>query len=79
MLAERIRQQFPLALIDEFQDTDPVQYHIFRQIYQLADNRPDCGVLLIGDPKQAIYAFRGADIYTYCASKTRHSAAALFA
>lgn len=69
MLAERIRQQFPLALIDEFQDTDPVQYDIFRQIYQLAENRPDCGVLLIGDPKQAIYAFRGADIYTYLQAK----------
>ncbi len=69
VLAQRIRQQFPLALIDEFQDTDPVQYGIFRQIYQLADNRADCGLLLIGDPKQAIYAFRGADIYTYLQAK----------
>jgi exodeoxyribonuclease V beta subunit len=69
VLAERIRQQFPLALIDEFQDTDPVQYGIFGQIYQLADNRADCGLLLIGDPKQAIYAFRGADIYTYLQAK----------
>jgi len=68
-LAARIRQQFPLALIDEFQDTDPVQYGIFRQIYQLTENRSDCGLLLIGDPKQAIYAFRGADIYTYLQAK----------
>lgn len=68
-LAAQIRQQFPLALIDEFQDTDPVQYGIFRQIYQLAENRSDCGLLLIGDPKQAIYAFRGADIYTYLQAK----------
>lgn len=64
-LAEVIRQQFPVALIDEFQDTDPVQYNIFDRIYQIKENRPDCGLILIGDPKQAIYAFRGADIYTY--------------
>ncbi|MBF8221953.1 exodeoxyribonuclease V subunit beta [Halomonas sp. 328] len=64
-LAERIRQQFPVALVDEFQDTDPVQYRIFDRVYHLADNAPETGVFLIGDPKQAIYAFRGADIYTY--------------
>ncbi|WP_355661644.1 exodeoxyribonuclease V subunit beta [Halomonas salifodinae] len=64
-LAERIRQQFPVALVDEFQDTDPVQYRIFDRVYRLADNSPETGVFLIGDPKQAIYAFRGADIYTY--------------
>lgn len=69
VLAERIRSQFPLALIDEFQDTDPTQYGIFQQIYPLATPRPDCGLLLIGDPKQAIYAFRGADIYTYLQAK----------
>lgn len=68
-LAERIRVQFPLALIDEFQDTDPVQYGIFQQIYPLDTPRSDCGLLLIGDPKQAIYAFRGADIYTYLQAK----------
>ncbi|MGR8929364.1 MAG: exodeoxyribonuclease V subunit beta [Gammaproteobacteria bacterium] len=64
-LAEVIRRQFPVALIDEFQDTDPVQYRIFQRVYQIADNRDDCSLILIGDPKQAIYAFRGADIYTY--------------
>lgn len=64
-LAGMIRQQFPLALIDEFQDTDPLQYRIFNAIYQIAANDPQQGVVLIGDPKQAIYAFRGADIYTY--------------
>ncbi|RVU41154.1 exodeoxyribonuclease V subunit beta [Rheinheimera riviphila] len=68
-LAERIRSQFPLALIDEFQDTDPTQYGIFQQIYPLTTPRTDCGLLLIGDPKQAIYAFRGADIYTYLQAK----------
>lgn len=64
-LAEVIRQQFPVALIDEFQDTDPVQYRIFERVYDIANHRDDCSLILIGDPKQAIYAFRGADIYTY--------------
>jgi len=64
-LAQVIRQQFPVALIDEFQDTDPVQYQIFERIYEIANNRSDCSLILIGDPKQAIYAFRGADIFTY--------------
>lgn len=61
-LAAVIRQRHPVALIDEFQDTDPQQYRIFRAIY---GEQPDSGMLLIGDPKQAIYAFRGADIFTY--------------
>jgi exodeoxyribonuclease V beta subunit len=64
-LATLIREQFPVALIDEFQDTDPVQYRIFDSIYRLEDSSPDTGLFLIGDPKQAIYAFRGADIFTY--------------
>ncbi len=62
-LAERIRSRYPVALIDEFQDTDPIQYRIFRHIYNLPKNpEPFC---LIGDPKQAIYSFRGADIFSY--------------
>ena len=64
-LAELIRRQFPVALIDEFQDTDAVQYRIFDAIYRVADNDAATALILIGDPKQAIYAFRGADIYTY--------------
>ncbi|WP_026106240.1 exodeoxyribonuclease V subunit beta [Vreelandella jeotgali] len=64
-LAEQIRQQFPVALIDEFQDTDPVQYRIFNAVYEVATPRRDTAIMLIGDPKQAIYAFRGADIFTY--------------
>jgi len=71
ILAERIRQQFPFALIDEFQDTDPIQFAIFDRIYQLAAQRTDTGILLIGDPKQAIYGFRGADIYTYLQAKLK--------
>jgi len=64
-LAGVIRGQFPVALIDEFQDTDPLQYRIFDRIYDVQANRADGGLFLIGDPKQAIYAFRGADIHTY--------------
>lgn len=63
-LAHEIAQQYPVALIDEFQDTDPVQYRSFRRIYATADPQASA-LLLIGDPKQAIYAFRGADIHTY--------------
>ncbi|AUU92616.1 exodeoxyribonuclease V subunit beta [Enterobacteriaceae bacterium ENNIH3] len=61
-LATAIRTRFPVAMIDEFQDTDPQQYRIFRRIWH---HQPESGLLLIGDPKQAIYAFRGADIFTY--------------
>ncbi|WP_303289921.1 exodeoxyribonuclease V subunit beta [Marinobacter sp. SS5-14b] len=64
-LAATIRRQFPVALIDEFQDTDPVQYRIFNRVYNVEANSPDTCLLMIGDPKQAIYGFRGADIYTY--------------
>ncbi|MDW5377757.1 exodeoxyribonuclease V subunit beta [Halomonas sp. HP20-15] len=64
-LGAQIRRQFPVALVDEFQDTDPVQYRIFDCVYHIHENRRECGVFLIGDPKQAIYAFRGADIHTY--------------
>nr|WP_201005670.1 exodeoxyribonuclease V subunit beta [Pseudomonas cichorii] len=69
-LASLIREQFPVALIDEFQDTDPVQYRIFESIYRLEENDEQTGLFLIGDPKQAIYAFRGADIYTYLRART---------
>jgi exodeoxyribonuclease V beta subunit len=65
-LAGSIRQQFPVAMIDEFQDTDPVQYGIFCRLYL---DRPDCGLIMIGDPKQAIYSFRGGDIFTYMQAK----------
>ncbi|MBI9086779.1 MAG: exodeoxyribonuclease V subunit beta [Desulfobacterales bacterium] len=61
-LARVIREQFPVAMIDEFQDTDPVQYATFSRIYL---HQPQTALFVIGDPKQAIYAFRGADIHTY--------------
>lgn len=63
-LAEMIRFQYPFAMIDEFQDTDSQQYAIFSKIYR--DNpEKNTGFIMIGDPKQAIYRFRGADIFTY--------------
>lgn len=71
LLAQQIRLQYPVALIDEFQDTDPTQYQIFHSIYN--DNSPT--LFFIGDPKQAIYSFRGADIFTYMNARrtaTRH-------
>ncbi len=64
-LAASIRERWPAALIDEFQDTDPVQYGIFRAIY----DGTDAPVFLVGDPKQAIYSFRGADIFAYLAAR----------
>ncbi|EIC84253.1 exodeoxyribonuclease V subunit beta [Serratia sp. M24T3] len=71
LLAQAIRQRYPLAMIDEFQDTDPQQYRIFNCLY---GNQTQCGLLLIGDPKQAIYAFRGADIFTYMRARSEVSA-----
>lgn len=60
-LVSALRAQFRGALIDEFQDTDELQWQIFRRIFQAA-GRP---LFLIGDPKQAIYSFRGADLDVY--------------
>jgi exodeoxyribonuclease V beta subunit len=58
--AEKIRYEFKAALIDEFQDTDKRQYEIFKTVFG------DKSILfLIGDPKQSIYGFRGADVFTY--------------
>jgi exodeoxyribonuclease V beta subunit len=75
-LAAAIRRQFPVALVDEFQDTDPLQYRIFSSIYEIQANHAATGFFMIGDPKQAIYAFRGADIHTYliarAATQGRH-------
>ncbi len=64
-LRERIRAQYPVALIDEFQDTSALQLGLFEALYGLRDNDPGSALLLIGDPKQSIYAFRGADIGSY--------------
>jgi len=65
-LARAVRRKFKAALIDEFQDTDPVQYAIFKRIFQAEGSI----LFLIGDPKQAIYSFRGADIFAYMDAAT---------
>ena len=60
-LKAQIADRYSAALIDEFQDTDPLQYEIFGRIYR----ETPAPVFLVGDPKQAIYSFRGADIFSY--------------
>ncbi|MBN1635671.1 MAG: exodeoxyribonuclease V subunit beta [Deltaproteobacteria bacterium] len=65
ILAQAVKEKYRAALIDEFQDTDPVQYTIFQKIFA------DGPLFLIGDPKQAIYSFRGADIFTYMDASSR--------
>lgn len=66
-LALVLRNQFPVAMIDEFQDTDSIQYEIFKILYY---QQPNVSLTLIGDPKQAIYSFRGGDIFTYMKAKS---------
>ena len=63
-LSQTLRDRFRFALIDEFQDTDPLQWRIFRQVFVDAES-PHHALYIIGDPKQAIYTFRGADVHTY--------------
>ena len=63
-LARALRKKFKAALIDEFQDTDPIQYGIFKKVFYTGGST----LFLIGDPKQAIYGFRGADIFAYMAA-----------
>jgi len=60
-LARAVRQKYRAALVDEFQDTDFIQYEIFTRLFSLKEN----SLFMIGDPKQAIYGFRGADIFSY--------------
>ncbi len=63
-LARRLAERWPVAMVDEFQDTDPVQYAVFERLAHAGQAQ-----VLIGDPKQAIYAFRGADIHAYLAAR----------
>lgn len=78
LLADPIRQQYPVAMVDEFQDTDAAQYALFRNLYvqpqilngaNFPEQKQDLALFMIGDPKQAIYKFRGADIFTYIKAK----------
>ena len=69
-LAATLKRNYPIAMIDEFQDTDPIQYSIFDRIYQVEQATEASGFFMIGDPKQSIYSFRGADIHTYLKVRT---------
>jgi len=70
-LIRAVRARYRLALVDEAQDTDPIQWEVFRALFveDLA-GAPESGLWLIGDPKQAIYGFRGADVYTYLGAQS---------
>lgn len=67
----KLRERYEVALVDEFQDTDPIQWDIVRRAFAEnldADGQERRALVLIGDPKQAIYAFRGADVHAYLAA-----------
>ena len=68
-MADRVRRRFTVGLVDEFQDTDPVQWTIFSTVFADATGADGRCLVLVGDPKQAIYGFRGADITTYVAAR----------
>jgi exodeoxyribonuclease V beta subunit len=61
-LRQAITASYPVCMVDEFQDTDPEQFAMFNNLYAHVDQ---AGFFMIGDPKQSIYAFRGADIFSY--------------
>ncbi len=61
---DAMRKKFKIAMIDEFQDTDPVQWRIFHKVFM--EGPEPHRIIVVGDPKQAIYSFRGGDIDTYC-------------
>ena len=68
ILRHALTQQYPVCMVDEFQDTDPDQFRMFDRLYQHTEN---LGLFAIGDPKQSIYAFRGADVFSYLDVKSR--------
>ncbi|WP_046658608.1 UvrD-helicase domain-containing protein [Lysobacter capsici] len=82
-LAQRLREQYAVALVDEFQDTDVRQWRIFERVFGeatvmesgLGEPARAAGLFLIGDPKQAIYGFRGGDVHTYLSAAALAEAA----
>ncbi len=70
-LARRIRSRYPVALIDEFQDTDRLQARIFETIYPGGAGAAGGRLFVVGDPKQSIYRFRGADVFAYLEAHKR--------
>ncbi|HQQ64219.1 MAG TPA: exodeoxyribonuclease V subunit beta [Pseudomonadales bacterium] len=67
-LREAITAAYPVCMVDEFQDTDPAQFEMFSRLYEDSNNT---GFFMIGDPKQSIYQFRGADIFSYLGVRTQ--------
>ena len=70
ILANTLNKQYPFALVDEFQDTDPEQFSILKALYYHRKNEGYLsGLMMIGDPKQAIYGFRGGDVFAYMSAR----------
>lgn len=65
LFATKARAHYQAVIVDEFQDTDPLQWNIFSRLFLPADSSWKGNLYLVGDPKQSIYSFRQADIYTY--------------
>jgi exodeoxyribonuclease V beta subunit len=70
-LVHSLRERYKVALLDEFQDTDPIQWKVFWRIFGQAPPEEEKRLYLIGDPKQAIYSFRGADVFIYLDAKNK--------
>lgn len=71
-LRQKISQQWPVVLLDEFQDTDQRQFEIFESCYlRPSDTEQSLALVMVGDPKQAIYGFRGADVFVYQEARNR--------
>ena len=70
-LAAEVRRRYPVAMIDEVQDTDPLQHRILERLFGDADGAPGRSFLSIGDPKQSIYRFRGADVGGFVETRER--------
>ena len=76
-LARNLREEFKAVVVDEFQDADPVQYEIFRRAFlDVPAGVQKPSLFFVGDPKQAIYSFRGGDIFTYMSAAKRTDVAA---
>ncbi len=73
---DALRSRYKVVLIDEFQDTDRVQWEIFSQLF--GHGRSGSSLILVGDPKQAIYRFRGADVSVYLDAVRDESLSGLF-
>jgi exodeoxyribonuclease V beta subunit len=73
---DQMRRRWRVVLVDEFQDTDPVQWEVLERAFGPTKDGDESTLILIGDPKQAIYAFRGGDVVTYLEAAATASAQA---